>query len=154
MIESMLSKPSGSEAWVMSDHAEPLLGRWLDLSPAGRSHPAVRWAALWAAMVDELIPLVASGRLRAICYEQLADELMSTTISIAADWLAGFGPSVGCEEAVRAVTRRDAKAPGRRFDADRPATRPLSESEVHAIEPIVRPGLGALASTGIQLTDV
>jgi hypothetical protein len=148
----MLRVPAESRAWLMGEEAGRRLAPILGQTEHHPTDETLRWAALWAAMVDDVVPLIATGRVSVITYESLVADLAGHTRRLATAW-ADSVPSEGFERDVALVASLDSKLPGRPFAVD--PSRPLLDVEsVQRIAPIVQPGLERLAAVGVMLADV
>lgn len=154
VVASMLREPAESREWVRGDEArdrlEPQLSRAdtndIDLD-------SVRWSAVWAAMADEITPLIAAGRVRAVSYSELASDPVRVIGSLRSAWVGAGELPPRAARAIAAAGTLDAKHPERVFHAGLGAPR-LGPLEIRRIAPILEPSLAALAATGLTLADV
>ncbi len=153
MIASMLRNPAESRDWVMSEDATARLAAQIGRSRAGGRSEAVRWAAVWASMVEELVPLVAGGAIRVLTYEAVVDRLVAQTAAIAAQWTSR-PLATGAFAAIEAAGARDAKRPERAYDPLDASRTGLSPAEWFDVAPVVEPALGLLAEAGAPLRDL
>jgi hypothetical protein len=154
VVASMLREPAESREWVRGDDARDRLEPQLSRARTGDiASDSVRWSAVWAAMAEEIAPLIAAGRVRAVSYADLVTDPVGVIRDLRSAWADTGELSPDAERSVAAAAALDAKHPERVFHAGLAAPR-LDPLEVLRITPIVEPALAACAAAGLPLSDV